>query len=326
MSYWFIFFGCVLFAAGSYGLVRGLASIARTLGLPQLTIGLLVVAAASASPELFVVLGGIRRSPDLAVGGIVGGVILTLTFMIGFGALIRPLASPPKVVFRDCGALLLVCAVYLVFALNGTIGPVEGGFLLALFVGYFALAVYTDWRRVSAHSVARERAEMLENSNLGLFGGLFVAAFGVVAVMLGAHFVLTGGTLLAREQGVPEYAVGLTVVALAVSLPEFLVILHGALRGPGTVALGQAVVSNIFNLTLVLGVAALFSPIRIGAEFVAADNIVTLGICAAVPPLVAMRWRLSRPRGFFLILVYGIYLSLLAARVGFWSLPPVKFW
>lgn len=326
MTLWFLVFGGVLFLIGSYAVMSGTAAMARFIGFSQLTIGLVVVAVASSSPELFVALRGAGETPDLVVGGIVGGAILTLTLMLGLGALIRPLAAPPKVVFRDGGALILSCAAVFLFARDGTLGRIEGGVLLVLFAAYIALAAYTDWRRASCHSVARNRAERLEKSKLGFSGGLFVAILGLVAVMLGAHFVLKSSAALAGEYGLPQHVVGLTVVALAVSLPELFVIMSGALRGPNTVAVGHVFGSNIFNLTLILGIAALVAPLKVSPDFLGLDTLVLFGVCALAPPLAAMRWRLSRPRGVFLMLVYGGYLAILAERLGLWSLPLGRLW
>lgn len=326
MTWWFVFFGCVLFVVGSTAVMRGGGAVARVFGVSQLTIGLLVIPAASATPELFVALRGAALAPDLAVGGIVGSAVMTLTLILGLGALIQPLAVPPKVVFRDGAALLAAGGIFAMFARNGIIGHIEGALLILAFVLYVALAAYTDWRRASCHSVARIRAEALEHSRLGISGGLFVTILGVVAVMLGAHFMLVGGQALARDYQLPEYAVGLTVMALAVSLPEFFVVMGGALRGHNTVAVGNVFVSNIFNLTLIVGMAALLTPLRIAPVLADPNGWLMFGVCALVPLLAAMRWLLSRPRGVILILAYAVFTAMLAAEIGLWSIPVFRLW
>jgi cation:H+ antiporter len=327
VTYWFIFFSFVSFAVGSIAAVRGSAVVARKIGLSPQAIGLVVVAAATSTPELFVMLRATAAGkPDLALGAIIGSSILTLTFMLGFGALIRPLSSPPKVVLRDGGVLLLACLTYMFFAHNEVLARRDGAMMLLLFALYVALACYTDWRRSAEHSVARARANALENSRLNFFGAVFVMVLGLVAVMLGAHLAVAGSLALARGYGLPEYAAGLTVVALAVSLPELFVILGGVFRGRINIAVGQVITASIFNLTVVLGLAAVIAPLAVSRAFLFADNLILLGICAVLPLILAMRWRLSRPRGLFLVLCYGGYLTFLAIRLNLLTVPLQKFW
>lgn len=325
MSYWFLFAACLLFAIGSFAVVRGSAGMALSLGLSQLSIGVIVAATAGASPELFVALRGVTAAPDLVAGGIIGGIILSLTLMLGLGALIAPLTVPPKVVFRDGGALILAALAFLLFARDGMLSRLEGAGLLVLYIVYLVLAFYTDWRRSSAHSVARERAELLARSQLGFAGGLFVTLLGLVAVMLGAYFVLAGGTALARMLNLPDYAVGLSAVALAVSLPELFVILAEALRRRSTVAVGQTFGAAFFGLTLVFGLTAQVRPLAIAPALAETDSLLMFAVCVVLPFLAVMRWRLSRTRGVLLVAAYGTYLGFVAARLGFLSIPLPQF-
>lgn len=325
MGYILLLSAFLLFAIGSFAVVRGASAVARWLGFSHLAIGLIVAATAASSPELFVALLGAGSAPDLVGGGLVGGILMSLTLMLGIGAVLAPLTAPPKVVLRDGGALIAAALAFVLLAHDGELSRIDGALLLVLFVSYLVLAFYTDRRRASAHSVARERAELLEKSRLGLAGGLFVTALGLVAVMLGAYFILRSGVVMARWMQVPQYAFGLTVVALAVSLPEFFAIANEAWRRRTAVAAGQTFGAAIFGLTLVFGVAALVKPLPIAKEIVAADNVLLLIVCVVLPPLAAMRWRLSRTRGTFLILCYGLYLGFVATRLGLLSLPSPIF-
>jgi cation:H+ antiporter len=328
LSNWFLFFGFAMFALGSQAAMRGGAAAARALGLTPLPIGLLVIPAAASLPALFVTFHAVDTGmPDFAVGGIIGGAILSLLLLQGIGALIHPLASSPKLVFRDGSLLIVACLALVLFAANGRLSPLEGVILLALYGFYLLLGFATDWRRSAEHSVARERALALERSGkLGLSGGLFVAALGVVAVLVGAHFTIAGGAALARDYDLPPYAVGLTLVALSITLPEFLVVTGGAMRGRADIAIGQTAGSNIFNLLFVFGSAAAIRPLTVAGPVARADLYVLAVVAALLPLVLVLRWRLSRPRGFFLVLGYGFYLAFLGWRLQSLSLPAVKFW
>lgn len=321
IEYLFILAACVLFALGGFAVVRGAVAVARGLGLSHLSIGLIVAATAAAAPELFVALRGVGSAPDLVAGGIIGGIIMSLLLLLGIGAFIAPLTAPPKVVFRDGVALILAGLAFVFFARDGLVSRFEGAVLLCLFIAYLVVAFVTDWRRSSVHSVARERAELLERSGFGMATGLFVAALGLVGVMLGAFFILTGGSALARWMHLPDYAVGLTVVALAVSLPELFAILNEAVRRRTNVAVGQTFGAAIFGLTLVVGLTALVRPLPLAPALVDGDNLLLLAACVLLPPVAAMRWRLSRARGSLMILCYALYLGFVATRVGLLSIP-----
>lgn len=314
--YWFIGFGFVLLAIGSSAALRGGARLACALGFSPLAIGLLVIPAATSAPELLVSLRALSvGAPDLAVGGIIGGTILTLLFVLGFGALIHPLASSPKVVFRDGGALLVAGLAFALFAGSGTITWHEGILFLVGFAVYIALAMFTDWRRTTEHSVPRACAQAFSGKEPTIAGGLFLLTLGIVAILLGAHLTIAGSIVLARELKLPVAFAGLTVVAASVSLPELGVVMAAVLRRRSNLAVGHILSANVFGLLCVVAIMALIAPVPV-SHMLMADVAVMVGAIALLLPLLAMRWQLSRPRGLFLILCYGGYLVFLAARQG----------
>lgn len=131
MAYGFVGVGVLLLLLGSEALLRGGIGLARNFGVAPLIIGLLIVTASTSAPELAVVLQAARATPDIAIGDVVGSNLFSMLLILGFGALMRPLSSPPKVVFRDAGALLASAAALAVIAMTGTISRKFGLFLLA---------------------------------------------------------------------------------------------------------------------------------------------------------------------------------------------------
>jgi cation:H+ antiporter len=318
MAYWFLAAGILLLIAGSEAAVRGGVSLARVLGFSPVLIGLLVIATATSAPELFVALrAATAGAPDIALGDIVGGNIFMLLFALGLGALIRPLASPPKVVLRDGGAMLAAALAVTFFSLNGYLTRREGLFLFLGFVVYIVVTFFTDWRRSADHSVALSRAlARSKNEPLPVVGGLFLLLLGLICLTLGALFTVDGSVALARALHLQQAFVGLTIIAFGTSLPKLLATLVAAARGHTDVAVGLLIGAVVFNLLGVLGITAMVAPLAVSRMLASADVYVMVGASAALLPLLAMRWRLSRPRGALLALCYFGYVVFLVWRQG----------
>jgi cation:H+ antiporter len=307
-----------LLIAGSEAAVRGGVGLARVLGLSPVLIGLLVIATATSAPELFVSLrAATAGAPDIALGDVIGGNIFMLLFALGLGALIRPLASPPKVVLRDGGTMLAAVLAVTFFALNGVLGRREGLFLFLGFVAYIVVTFFTDWRRSADHSVALSRALARSQSEaLPIVGGLFLLLLGVICLVLGALFTVDGSLALARELHLQQAFVGLTIIAFGTSLPKLIAALVAALRGHTDVAVGLLIGAVVFNLLGVLGITAMVAPLAVSPTLASVDLYVMVAASAALLPLLAMRWRLSRPRGALLALAYVCYVAFLVWRQG----------
>lgn len=318
MAYWFLAAGILLLIAGSEAAVRGGVGLARVLGFSPVLIGLLVIASATSAPELFVALrAATAGAPDIAIGDIVGGNIFMLLFALGLGALIRPLASPPKVVLRDGGTMLVAVLAVTFFALNGDVTRREGLFLFLGFVAYIVVTFFTDWRRSADHSVASSRAAARsQNEPLPVVGGLFLLLLGLICLVLGALFTVDGSVALARTLRLQPAFVGLTIIAFGTSLPKLIGALVAAGRGHTDVAVGLLIGAVIFNLLGVLGITAMVAPLAVSRMLASVDIYVMAGASAVLLPLLAMRWSLSRPKGVLLALCYVCYVAFLVWRQG----------
>jgi len=322
MAYGFLVFGFALLILGSETALHGSIGVSRAIGLSPLLLGLLVISTASSAPELFVSLQAVHHaSPDIAVGNIVGSNIVNVLLIMGLGALIRPMPSPPKVVFRDGGTLVVASLALLVIAQTGTITRQFGYMLLAGFVAYLILAFATDWRRPAHNSVAECRAHSHSGQVSGGVG-FFLFLFGLVCLFFGAHFIVDGAVAMAQTYQVPQATIGLTAVALGTSLPELAITFLAAARGRSDIAVGQLIGANIFNILFVLGVTAAIHPLAIAPMIANVDALVMAGAALLLIPLLATSWRLTRARGFFLILCYAGYGVFLASRLGY-HLPHV---
>ena len=318
MALWIFAAGLVLLALGGEGVIRGGVMIKRALGVSPVVIGLFVLSIGTSSPTLAVAIQGAASNiPDLALGTVIGATLINLLLILGLGALIQPMPSPPKVVLRDGGALLLAGIVFVLLSLRGSIGRSDGALLLAAFVLYTVVAVITDWRRTAEHSVACAEAEKRaigEHPSVG--GGFFALVIGVLCLLIGAHF-LTGGALgLAADWNVPVATLALTLVSLAVSLPVLAVTMLAAIRGHTQIATGHLIAASVFNLFGALGIAALVRPLTVSGLFANGDEFVVLGASVLLLPLLSASWRLSRPKAALLLLAYVGYVGFLAWRQG----------
>lgn len=322
MAYWFLSAGFVLLLLGSEAAARGGVWLARAFGISPLAIGLAVLAPLTACPALFVAIrASARAEPDLALGAVLGGLLCALLFALGLGALLRPMSAPPKVIFRDGGAALLALLALIIFAQTGAITRLDGAILLAGFALYLALCFFTDWRRSPDHSVALASALARSKSEPPpAFAGLFLLALGLIALALGAHFAVLGLEPLAVALHLGEALAGLTILAAAVALPKLANVLIAALLGKTTLAVGQMLAGAVYELLAALGIVALLRPLTLSPAIATFGVYPLAGALALLLPLLAMRWRLTRPRAVLLLLVYLGYLAVLAWHQGW--LPP----
>jgi cation:H+ antiporter len=320
MAYWWLFAGgLALLVLGSEAAVRGGVGLSRALGLPPLLIGLLIISTGTSAPEMSVALQAAHLgAPDIALGNVIGSNIINVLLILGLAAIIRPMPTPPKIVLRDGGFLFFVSIVLVVLAMSGKVTQEEGYILLAAYIVYCLVAFVTDWRRPSELSVHCARAdEMKADTSAG--GSLLLLAFGIACIALGGRLAVDGAIVFARDYGISQAMVGLTVMAVATSLPELMVISLTAARGYTQIAVGQLIGSNLFNTMAVIGATAATGSLPVAAVFRSADIYVMAGAAALLLPILLSGWRLSRPKGALLVLGYCSYALFLAWRQGLFT-------
>jgi cation:H+ antiporter len=317
MAYVYIIIGLALLFGGAEALVRGAVGLARVLGLSPLVIGLVVISAGTSAPELVIALKAVLTDkPDIAMGNVIGSNISNALLILGLGAMIRPLVTSPKVVFRDGGIMVLASLAFLVMAWSGTIGARDGLILVAGMVAFMVLSFALDWRKPSPHSVFATRAARHTNGAVNPGLALFLLILGGAFLYFGAVFVIDGGVLIARTFGLSEALIGLTAIAVGTSLPELVTTVVATGKGETGLAIGNLVGSSIFNLLGVTGITALVRPIAVAPMLAHQDAVVMVGAGLLLMVFLFTGWRLSRLEGLVLFLGYAAYLVFLAARQG----------
>lgn len=301
--------GLAFVVLGAEALVRGAARTAAALGVPPLLVGLTVVAYGTSAPELSVsVQAGVAGRPDLALANVLGSNVFNVLAIVGLSALATPLVARAEVVRREVPILLAATVVTLSLAADGALGRGDGLLLLA----GLALVTLGQLRTAraglrAARSTPRPAPSFVRDAAL--------MAVGLVALILGARWLVDAAVALALAWGVSELIVGLTIVAAGTSVPELATSLVAALRGERDLAIGNVVGSNVFNLLGILGVAAVAAPagLSVAPQVTALDAWVVL---AAALLLLPMAWTgavVARWEGAVLLVGYLGYLAWIVA-------------
>ena len=304
--------GLTLLAIGGDVLVRGAVAVADRLGVSPLLAGLTIVGFGTSTPELVTSLfAAFDGAPGIAVGNVVGSNIANILLILGVSALILPLAIQRAAFMRDGGALWFAALACTAVVLIGTLDRVVGLVLVALLVGYIVFAYRSERRPNDAEGLRHESeaASVSSGMNLKLALGLSVA--GIAATVFGARLLVDAASDIARDFGVTETVIGLTVVAVGTSLPELVACVIAALRRQADVAIGNVVGSNIYNIFGILGVTALVHPIDIPAEIAAFDIWVLLGTTALLIAFLRTGWTLKRWEGGVFVVLYSAYIGYL---------------
>jgi cation:H+ antiporter len=293
---------------GLYGggelLVRNASSLARSLGLSPLVIGLTVVAFGTSAPELAAtVAAALRGAPEIALGNVIGSNIANIGLILALTALVYPLVTRWGFVRRELPIMLGATALASVLLLDGELERVEGVVLLAALAAFLVLS-FRDAGGEGATASSAPRSGSAVRSGL-------LAALGVVVLVVGAQALVAGAVAIASALGVSERVIGLTMVAVGTSLPELASSLVAALRRETDIILGNIVGSNVFNLLAVLGVAALVHPLGFDALAVRADLVVMAAFSIVMAPMVLRGLRLGRREGAALLVAYCVYVAFL---------------
>ena len=299
--------GTALVLWGADKFTDGACGVARRWNVSELMIGLTIVAMGTSLPELIVSLfSSIRGSGDMSVGNIVGSNIFNTLVIIGASAMAMKIAVTRVTLYRDVSLSFGVAVVLFLMGRDGELSRVEGVLLLGVFAIFLYNLFVAERKNKKNQTEAPEQPKDIEP----VWKLLLLLVIGVASLVGGGQLLVNNAAELARSWGVSESVIGLTILAGGTSLPELATSVVAARKGSNDLALGNALGSNIFNITLVLGLCNVISPMHIPListtdwAFLIGSNVV-LSVCAFT------RMRLCRIEGFVLLLCYAAYLTLL---------------
>ena len=311
--------GLILILLGANGLTNGAASVAKRFHIPPIVIGLTIVAFGTSAPELTVsVSSALKGSADIAIGNVVGSNIFNTLMIVGCTALFAPIVITRNTLRKEIplcilsSIVLLICAndVFLDKAPENILNRVDGLLLLCFFVifmGYtFAIASKpVTMEQQAEHPVIEEETEI---KSLPWWQSILYIIGGLAALIYGGQLFVDGATGIARNLGVSESIIGLTLVAGGTSLPELATSIVAALKKNPEIAIGNVIGSNLFNIFFVLGCSASITPLHLsGITNFDLFTLVGSGILLWLFGLFFAKRTITRIEGGVMILCYVAY-------------------
>ena len=302
LNVFILIFGFILLIKGSDTFVNSASEIAKKFKIPPIIIGLTVVAMGTSAPELSVsVTSSLAGLNDMSIANVTGSNIFNLLIALGVCSAIGKLKISN---YKDVITLLFSCIGLLLFTLNGTLGMIEGILLLVAFTVYI----------LSMMKQAKNNKEESEDEKQrNIFITVALGILGAIAIVIGGNMVVNSASEIALKLGMSENLVGLTIVALGTSLPEFVTSVMATKKGELDIAIGNIIGSNIFNILLILGVASLISPMAVSVVAIC-DVMFMVFTVALFIFLTVKEKELNKKSGILLIMMYIAYLIITIIR------------
>lgn len=300
--------GFVMLVKGADWFVEGASKLAEKFGIPQLVIGLTIVAMGTSLPEAAVsTSAALKGSAEITIGNVLGSNIMNVLLILGITSVIMPLAVQKSTVRYELpmviGASVLLSAIGL---FDGNVGRIDGVILLAGMVLYL---LYLLRMTKKGQAVVEESEKKGGNDNILKL--LLMILTGGVMIVLGSDITVDAASELARIFGMTERLIGLTIVAFGTSLPELVTSVTAAIKGKADIAVGNIVGSNIFNIFFVVGIASVITPVVYAQTFFI-DSIVCIGTAVLLWLCVLRKHKLQRSGGAVMLLCYiGYFIYLL---------------
>lgn len=312
MAYLQIVGGLFLLVLSGEFMVRGSVSMARRLGVSTLAIGLTIIAFGTSAPELVVGVDAVlTKVPTLALGNVVGSNIANVWLVLGLPALVAPMVCTAPRYTHNLAILTAVTLLFMVIAWSGQFTVFSGIVLITLLIAFLFYSAKRPKGMQEIEAAIEDIEGEVHEPDTIQFASLFVFG-GLVGLVLGAHVLVLGSVEVARDLGVSEALIGLTLVAVGTSVPELVTSIIASLRGHCDVAIGNVIGSNIFNLLGIIGVASFFGNIPVPPEFLKFDLWIMLIATFSLLPFALFHRRVGRVTGIIFMLAYLCYLFLLA--------------
>lgn len=308
--------GFVLLIKGADYLVSGASSLAFKLGVAPLVIGLTIVAFGTSAPELIVnLMASISGNTDIAIGNILGSNIVNILIILGVSAIIYPITVQKSTIWKEIPFALLAVIVMAFMASDALIDGASSSYLSRIdglvLISFFVIFLYyiVGLAKQSPSDSAEKPKEM------SLTHSVMYIIVGLVGLVVGGKWIVDGAVIFAKSFGVSESLIGLTIVAIGTSLPEFATSVVAAYKKNSDIAIGNIVGSNIFNIFWILGISAFIAPLPF-APALTVDILVTLlaTLLLFLALFVGKRHTLEKWQGVVFILLYVGYIAFLLMR------------
>ncbi|MBQ8826875.1 MAG: calcium/sodium antiporter [Oscillospiraceae bacterium] len=298
--------GFALLIKGADWFVDGASGIADRFGIPQIVIGLTIVAFGTSAPEAAVsITAALNDSAGLAVGNVVGSNILNILIILGLTALITPVAVQNSTLKYEIPFVIIITIVLgILGAIGGNLNIVDSIILLALFVLFFVYLIRIS-KSGQPDMAPAESGENAQKKNI--FWLILLTIIGIVMIVIGSDVTVDAASAIATRFGMSERLIGLTIVALGTSLPELVTSVLAAKKGNADIAIGNIVGSNIFNILFILGVTALITTVPYAANFIIDTVVAVFAAVVLLLCVINKDRKLKRPAGAIMLGLYAVY-------------------
>lgn len=292
--------GFAMLVKGADWFVDGSAGIADRFGVPQLVIGLTIVAMGTSAPEAAVsITAALKGSADITIGNVVGSNILNILIILGITSAIVAVVVAKSTICYEIPYMIIITLLLLGLGATGNVITFWEGIVL-----WIAFILYLAYLFMMAKKNKEEVPE--EEKQLPMWRLLVSAIVGLVLIVWGSDVTVDAATEIAQYAGLSERFIGLTIVALGTSLPELFTSVSAAIKGKADIAIGNIVGSNIFNILFVVGTTALITPVVFAPNFII-DTIVAVAAGVLLLVCVIRQKKLTRTGGIIMLLGYVAY-------------------
>jgi cation:H+ antiporter len=304
---WFLsFLGLFLLLISGDFLVKGAIQLSNRLGVSALLVSLTVVAFGTSAPELIVAIKAtLSGSPGLAMGNVVGSNIANILLVLGLPTLLVRLQNGITDTKRSFVLMILASVLFIVFGISGSFFWVYGVVLLSLLTFF----LFDTFKQSTEKTSNNESLEFRNRTPQSWWTIIFFILLGIIGLPLGADLLVNNASTLAKDYGISDAVIGLTLVAIGTSLPELATTFIAVVRKKAEVVLGNLIGSNIFNLLAIIGITSLISPVPVDPTFIKFDFWIMLGASTLLAPFIFLNIQFNRLSGFLFVTLYISYLT-----------------
>ncbi len=301
--------GLALLIFGGDYLVKGAVGIASKVNISPMLIGMTVVALGTSAPELVVsVQAALQGKPDISIGNVVGSNIANIGLILGATVLIFPMVILPKTLRFDWVVMILASLAFVFLGYDGELSQLDGILLVVGLIAFIVGGIY---------SARRDRdADTVERDNRWSWAALVAfVVFGSLGLVLGARWFLDGAETIAKDLGVPDRVIAISLIAFGTSVPELAASVIAAFKKQQEISLGNILGSNIFNILAVLGITSIIHPINVAEEVMTNDIFWMLGFSVILLPMGLLGFKYSRFDGVVMVLGYAAFMYFLISTL-----------
>lgn len=302
LSIAYILIGIIAVLWGADKFTDGAAAIARKMNIPEIVIGLTIVAMGTSAPELFTsVVSALKGSTGLALGNIVGSNIFNSLLIVGAAAAVAPISISQATIVKDIPFALVASLLLTAVCLDGNLTRIDS---LLLLIGFALFLAYTLQiaRNGKTEDSKTEKSQALWKSILFIIIGLG-------CLIVGSNLFVSGASTVAEQLGVSDAIIGLTIVAGGTSLPELATSIISARKGQSGIAIGNVVGSNVFNILAILGITGFISPMTNLGGITTIDLTMLILSIILVWAMSFTKYKIERWEGSMLIVIFSFYLG-----------------